>query len=102
MEALEGPQGVGRFISGFQLRRFDMLPSIAVGAVIYACIMILLCVGFSLTHMMKKFLNFAHAEYASIGTMFTYSFVRLWGCNPYLVWPLVSLLGGVVGVALYL
>ena len=51
---------------------------------------------------MEKFPNFAHAEYASIGTMFTYTFVRLWGYNPYISWPFVSLLAGVVGVSLYL
>ena len=79
-----------------------MLFSVAVGTVIYACILVLLCVGFSLTHLMEKFPNFAHADYASIGTMFTYTFVRLWGYNPYLSWPFVSLLGGVVCVALYL
>jgi len=79
-----------------------MLSPVAVGAIIYACMLIILCVGFSLTHMMEKFPNFAHANYASIGTMFAYTFVRLWGYNPYLTWPLAFLLGGVLGVALYL
>lgn len=79
-----------------------MLPPVAVGAVIYACMLVILCIGFSLTHMMEKFPNFAHADYAGIGTMFAYTFVRLWGHNPYLAWPFAFLLGGGLGMALYL
>ena len=77
-----------------------MLPLI-VDDFIYACLLAILCVGFSLTHIMEKFPNFAHAEFASIGIMFIYTFTRLWGYNPYLGWPFASLLGGVIGVMLY-
>lgn len=77
-----------------------MLPLI-VDDFIYACLLVILCVGFSLTHIMEKFPNFAHAELAGIGTMFIFTFTRLWGYSPYLGWPFASLLGGAVGVALY-
>jgi len=53
MEALEGPQGVGGFISGFQLRRFDMLPSIAVGAII-VIVTILLTAPKGITNILKR------------------------------------------------
>jgi len=79
-----------------------MLSPVAVGVIIYASMLVILCVGFSLTHMIEKFPNFAHASYATIGTMFTYTFTRLWGYSPYLAWPLAFLLGGCVGVVLYL
>jgi len=73
-----------------------------VSVIIYASILVILCAGFSLTHMIEKFPNFAHAAYSTIGTMFIFTFTKLWDYNPYLGWPLASLLGGVVGVGLYL
>jgi len=81
-------------------RVVEMLPLI-VDDFIYACLLVILCVGFSLTHIMEKFPNFAHAEFAGIGTMFIFTFTRLWGYNPYLGWPFASLLGGAIGVLLY-
>jgi branched-subunit amino acid ABC-type transport system permease component len=60
-----------------------MLSATTIGTVIYASMLILLCVGFSFTHMMEKFPNFAHISYANIGTLFTYTLVRLMGWNPY-------------------
>jgi len=79
-----------------------MLSPVVVGVIIYASMLVILCMGFSLTHMIEKFPNFAHASYATIGTMFAYTFARLWGYNPYLAWPFAFLLGGGVGVVLYL
>ncbi len=79
-----------------------MLSPVTVGVIIYASMLVILCVGFSLTHMIEKFPNFAHASYPTIGTMLTYTFTRLWGYSPYLSWPLAFLLGGGVGIALYL
>lgn len=78
-----------------------MLSPTIVGTIIYACMLIILCIGFTLTHIMEKFPNFAHASYATIGTMLTFNFVRIWGYNPYLVIPFAFLLGGGIGVALY-
>jgi branched-chain amino acid transport system permease protein len=52
--------------------------------------------------MMEKFPNFAHTSFASIGTAVTYYLVKFYGWNPYYTWPLSMLIGGLVGVALYL
>jgi len=52
--------------------------------------------------MMEKFPNFAHTSFASIGTAVTYYLVRFYGWNPYFTWPLSMLIGGFVGVILYL
>ncbi|MGD2142348.1 MAG: branched-chain amino acid ABC transporter permease [Candidatus Bathyarchaeota archaeon] len=79
-----------------------MLPVTVINTIMYASILILLCVGFSFTHMMEGFPNFSHTSYASIGTMFTYILVRLLGQNPYTAWPLAAILNGLVAVAIYL
>jgi branched-chain amino acid transport system permease protein len=79
-----------------------MLSPIVVGTIIYGSMLVILCVGFTLTHIMEKFPNFAHTSYAVIGTILAFNFVRLWGYNPYLVWPFAFMLGGGVGMVLYL
>jgi branched-chain amino acid transport system permease protein len=79
-----------------------MLNPIQMGMIMNASILILLCVGFSFTHMIEKFPNFAHTSFATIGIMCTYTMVRLWGFNPYFAWPIAVLLNGFVGVAIYL
>ncbi|MGD2201334.1 MAG: branched-chain amino acid ABC transporter permease [Candidatus Bathyarchaeota archaeon] len=79
-----------------------MLPVTAINTIMYASILVLLCVGFSFTHMMEGFPNFSHTSYASIGTIFTFILVRLLGQNPYLAWPLSAILNGLVAVAIYL
>ena len=79
-----------------------MLQPGIVGVIIYASILVILCVGFSLTHMIEKFPNFAHSAYSSIGVLVVFSFTRLWGFSPYLGWPIALLLGGVLGVILYI
>ncbi len=78
-----------------------MLSPILIGFIMYASMLILLCIGFTFTHMLEKFPNFAHISYASIGTVLAYTFVRFWGFNPYLAWPFAALLNGLVGIVLY-
>jgi len=63
-----------------------MLTVTAIGTIIYASMLVLLCIGFSFTHMIEKFPNFAHISYANIGTIFIYTLVRLMGWNPYASW----------------
>ncbi|MBS7630332.1 branched-chain amino acid ABC transporter permease [Candidatus Bathyarchaeota archaeon] len=72
------------------------------GFVIYSGMLIILCVGFSMTYLMEKFPNFAHTSYASIGTIISYTIVRLLGYNPYLSAPISSIVGGLLGIVLYL
>jgi branched-chain amino acid transport system permease protein len=79
-----------------------MLSYSVIGAIMYASILILLCVGFTFTHMIEKFPNLAHTSYASIGTVFAFTFVRIWGLNPYIAWPFSAAVGGLMGVALYM
>jgi len=79
-----------------------MLSPVIVGTIIYGSMLVILCVGFSLTHLMEKFPNFAHSSFAIVGTILTFNFVMLWGYNPYLAWPFAFLLGGCIGMVLYL
>ena len=79
-----------------------MLSATAIGFILYVSMLVLLCTGFTFTHMMEGFPNLAHTSFATIGTMWAYHTVRLWGLNPYLAWPSAALLNGLVGVAIYL
>jgi branched-chain amino acid transport system permease protein len=51
--------------------------------------------------MMEKFPNFAHTYIATIGTMISYSQVRLSGFTPYQAIPVAILGCGLLGLALY-
>ena len=68
----------------------------------YASILILLCIGFSFTHLMEKFPNLTHTSFATIGTMIAYALSRLQGLNPYLSWPIAAFMTGLVSVVIYL
>ncbi len=78
-----------------------MAAPIIVNSVIAGSMLVILCIGFTFTYMMEKFPNFAHASYASLGTMTAFYLVRFHGFNPYLTWPVAALVGGLIGVLLY-
>lgn len=79
-----------------------MLSATSIGMIIHASILVILCVGFSFTHMIEKFPNFAHTSFVSIGIISTYTMVRLWGFDPYMTWPVAALVNGLVGVVIYM
>jgi branched-subunit amino acid ABC-type transport system permease component len=72
-----------------------------VDKLISSSIMIIFCVGFTLTYMLEGFPNFAHTSYASIGAMVSFFLTRAFGFNPYDTWPFTAVVGGLIGVALY-
>lgn len=89
----------------FIRNRFSVvrMPSSAlISAVMYASILVLLSMGFTFTHMIEKFPNFAHTSFATVGVIISYTFVRLWGHSPYTAWPFAFVLSGLFGIALYL
>ena len=64
-------------------------------------LMAILCIGFTFTYMMEEFPNFAHTGYALIGAMTSFYLARFQRFNPYDTWPFSILVGGVLGVILY-
>ena len=78
-----------------------MLSPVVVGTLIQTGVVIILCVGFTFTYMVEKFPNFAHTAIATIGTILTFSMVRLFGLNPYWAWPASTLFCGLLGVGIY-
>ncbi len=79
-----------------------MLSNTVIGSIMYASILILLCIGFSFTHLMEKFPNLTHTSLATVGTMIAFAFSRLQGVNPYLTWPIAAIGTGLLSVLLYL
>jgi branched-chain amino acid transport system permease protein len=63
--------------------------------------MIFLCIGFTFTFMMDGFLNLAHTSYAGIGGMVSSYLIRFWGFDSYDTWPIAALVGGLIGMFLY-
>jgi branched-chain amino acid transport system permease protein len=79
-----------------------LLPAIWTNAIIYACEITILCIGFTLTYLTAKIPNFAHGTYAGYGIYVVYTITKILGLNPYLSFPLAFLVGGGVGVIVYL
>ena len=63
--------------------------------------MAILCIGFTFTYKMEKFPNFAHINYAGIGSIVSWSLTRFFGLNPYDTWLFATLAGGILGMLLY-
>ena len=78
-----------------------MLSPLIVGALIQMGVVIILCVGFTFTYMVEKFPNFAHTAIATLGTVLSFSLVRIYGFDPYATIPLSMVFCGAVGLLLY-
>ena len=79
-----------------------MLSPIIIGILIQVSVVVILCVGFTFTYMMEKFPNFAHTSFATLGTMFSYTLVKINGFNPYQAIPFSMLTCGFLCLTLYL
>lgn len=71
-------------------------------AIVYACEITILSIGFTLTYLTAKIPNFAHGTYAGIGIYVSYTFAKIMNISPYLGFPLSFILGGLISVAIYL
>lgn len=69
--------------------------------IINASLMAMLCIGFTFTYMMEGFPNLAHTSYAIIGAVVSFYLTRFHRFNPYDTWPFSLLIGGLVGVFIY-
>jgi branched-chain amino acid transport system permease protein len=78
-----------------------LLPAIWMAAIIYACLITILSIGFTLTYLTAKIPNFAHGTYAGIGIYVVFTMSKIFNLSPYLGFPLAFLLGGLFSVAVY-
>jgi branched-chain amino acid transport system permease protein len=79
-----------------------MSSAITVDILVQAAVMIILCLGFTITYMMEKFPNFGHTAIATVGTLIAFALVRIWGYNPYSTWLVSTAACGFLAVGLYL
>ena len=78
-----------------------MFPPVIKDAVIYANLILMLSIGFTLTYLIAKIPNFAHGTFAGVGIYTTFWVARLKHMNPYLSAPLAFLLGALLGTFVF-
>ncbi len=79
-----------------------ILPALWMSAIVYACLITILSIGFTLTYLTAKIPNFAHGTYAGIGIYVSFTISRLYNLSPYIGFPLAFVLGGLFSVAIYI
>ena len=78
-----------------------MLSTLVVGTLIQTGVVIILCVGFTFTYMVEKFPNFGHTAIATLGTVVSFTLVKVYGFDPYAAIPFSMAFCGIVGLLLY-
>lgn len=78
-----------------------VLPAIWMSSIIYASLITVLSIGFTLTYLTAKIPNFAHGTYAGIGIYTSFTVARVFYINPYLSAPLSFILGGGISVLIF-
>ena len=77
------------------------MPPIFRDAIIYANLILILTIGFTLTYLIAKIPNFAHGTYAGIGVYTIFNAVKIWNVNPYISVPIAFLIGAGLGAFIY-
>ena len=70
-------------------------------AIIYACILIVLCLGLTLTYKITRVPNFAHTTFAILGMYMALITTHVYGLSPYHALPLAFVVSGGVSLFLY-
>lgn len=78
-----------------------MIPPIWMSAIVYACLISILSIGFTLTYMTAKIPNFAHGTYAGIGIYVVYTISKILGYSPYIGFPIAFVVGGIISVIIF-
>lgn len=78
------------------------LPAIWMAAIVYASLITILSIGFTLTYLTAKIPNLAHGTFAGIGIYVSYTLSKILNISPYVGFPIAFLLGGCVSVIIYL
>ncbi len=79
-----------------------MIPPIIKDALVYANLLLMLSIGFTLTYLTAKIPNFAHGTLAGIGVYIAFTVARILKLNAYLALPIAFLIVGIVELALYI
>ena len=74
---------------------------ILIDAVIYSCVLAVLCVGLTLTYKITRVPNFAHTTFAILGMYMALITTMVFGTNPYVAIPLAFTVSGLVSLFLY-
>jgi len=77
------------------------IPPIWLSAFVFSAELVLLCVGFTLTHITTKVPNFAHGTFAGIGIYVSYTFSQVLNLSPYYGFPFAFFIGGIISTILY-
>jgi branched-chain amino acid transport system permease protein len=72
-----------------------------IDAIMYANLLTMMTIGFTLTYIIAKIPNFAHGTFAVIGIYVTYTVSEIGGLNPYLSIPLSFFVVGGVALTQY-
>ncbi|MEM3551699.1 MAG: branched-chain amino acid ABC transporter permease, partial [Candidatus Bathyarchaeia archaeon] len=72
-----------------------------IDGVIYASIITLLAIGFTLTYLTSRIPNFAQGTFASVGVYVTFTVTRIWGLNVYVAVPLGFILSALIATLVY-
>lgn len=78
-----------------------LLNALWMAAIIYACELTILSIGFTLTYLTAKIPNFAHGTYAGIGIFTVWICDRIYNISPYYGFPFAFLFCGLFSVAMY-
>lgn len=78
-----------------------IIPTIWMSAIVYACLISILSIGFTLTYMTAKIPNFAHGTYAGIGIYVVYTISKILGYSPYIGFPIAFVVGGIISVIIF-
>lgn len=78
-----------------------MLPVLFRDALIFANLLTLLSIGLTLTFMTTKVPNFAHGDFATIGSFIALTVSTIWALSPYYSLPFSFVFGGFAALALY-
>lgn len=78
------------------------IPPLLMAAIIYASLITILSIGFTLTYLTAKIPNFAHGTYAGIGIYISFTISKIFNFSPYLGFPISFILGGGISVIIYL
>ncbi len=79
-----------------------MLSPVVINALIQTGVVIVLCLGFTITYMVEKFPNFAYTSIATFGTVLCYTLVTISGFNPYAALPFSVAFCSLLSLGMYL